>query len=95
MKLPLVLALTVLSSGAAAQGRPSTTVMTCQAAHALVVSQRAIVLNTGGDTYDRYVSDQGACPRGLITRPGFVRTADNPQCMVGYLCVDESFEENR
>ncbi len=94
-QLPLVFALSVISTAVLAQGRPSTTAMTCQAANALVVSQHAIVLGTGGDTYDRFVSDQGVCPKGLITKPAFVPAADTQQCMVGYRCVDSSIDTDR
>ena len=89
MKYPLVLLALVAATPALAQSRPSTTTMTCAAANALVLSRHAIVLGTGRDTYDRYVSDQGQCPWGQILKPGFAPTRDNPQCMVGWRCVDD------
>jgi len=71
---------------ALAQGRPSTTRMTCSSAAHLVQSSRAIVLSTGGQTYDRFVVAEGYCPTGLYARAAFVPTRDNPQCYIGYYC---------
>ena len=78
-----------------AQGRPNTTTMSCRAAAALVASHGAIVLSTGPTTYDRYVLDDGYCNRDEETRPAFVRTADNPQCFIGYYCISREMEEDR
>jgi hypothetical protein len=79
-------ALIVAAAPSAAQQRPSTTRMTCQAASALVARSRAIVLGTGGDTYDRFVVTEGYCATGTYGRPAFVPTRDNPQCNIGYYC---------
>ena len=67
-------------------GRPYTPRMSCAAAHALVARSGAIVLGTGPDLYDRYVSGGGSCSIDLVAKPAFVPSADNPQCMVGYTC---------
>ncbi len=84
----LLLALLIAAPSATmAQGRPSTTAMSCASANALVISRRAIVLGTGGDTYDRFVAEDRECPAGLQTLPAFVPSADNPQCFVGYRCI--------
>jgi hypothetical protein len=76
----------VMASNAWAQGRPVSTTLTCARAAGLVTSQGAVVLGTGGYTYDRYVNGPGFCTRGEPTEPAWVPTIDNPQCFVGYIC---------
>lgn len=90
----LALALTIalpaihsLPSPAEAQSRPSTTRLTCAAATALVTRSRAIVLDTGDGTYDRYVVDRSQCLGQEAVRPAWARTTDNPQCVLGYVCA--------
>ena len=85
---PMILAL--VATPALAQSRPSTTAMSCAAANALVMSSHAIVLSTGRDTFERFVSDRGQCQWGQDDVPAFAPTANNPQCMVGWRCVDLS-----
>jgi hypothetical protein len=77
----------MLASQAMAQSRPSTLRMACRSAAGLVTQRGAIVLSTGRDLYDRYVSGEGYCPAGLYARPAFVPTADNPQCYIGFYCT--------
>ncbi|HEX8166498.1 MAG TPA: hypothetical protein VF601_12000 [Beijerinckiaceae bacterium] len=85
----LVLALAPsLAAGALAQGRPQSTAMTCRQAAALVFARGAVVLGTGGHTYDRYVRDRSFCEITEATRPGFAPTRDDPQCPVGYRCFE-------
>jgi hypothetical protein len=85
-------ALAIVSTAALAQGRPSTTTMTCTAAHSLVVHQGAIVLGTGGQTYERIVRDTSFCQHGQKLRPYFAPTRDNGSCYVGDYCFDESLD---
>jgi hypothetical protein len=87
---PLVLAAAslLLTLSAVAQPRPSTTAMSCNQAAGLVASKGAIVLGTGGYTYDRFVSDARFCLRSETTEPVWVPAADTPQCMVGYRCKE-------
>lgn len=79
-------ALLATSIAVEAQGRPSTLRMSCEAAHNLVMRSGAIVLATGGHTYDRFVRHRGYCTPLEITQPAFVPTGDNPQCFIGYTC---------
>src|SRR5215213_3907368 len=51
----------MLTTAAVAQNRPSTTAMTCRQAASLVYARGAIVLGTGGYTYDRFVRDRSFC----------------------------------
>ena len=82
----VLLALLATTGIGLAQQRPSTTRMTCAAAGSLVAQRKAIVLGTGGDTYDRFVVTEGYCATGTYGRPAFVPTRDNPQCHIGYYC---------
>ncbi|GJE40001.1 hypothetical protein [Methylobacterium persicinum] len=86
-----VLSVAVLSAAPAlAQGRPSTTAMSCAQASRLVASQGAIVLGTGGPTYDRFVRDRSFCEPTEIARRAFRPTRDNGACLVGYTCYEPS-----
>ena len=82
-----VLLLVATSVDAWAQSHPSTLRMSCTQAQGLVASQRAIVLNTGPVTYDRYVGSYGYCERGETIDPAWVPTADTAQCPIGYRCI--------
>ncbi len=88
-QLVLAAALSALTSSAVAQPRPSTTSMGCNQAAGLVASRGAIVLGTGGYTYDRFVSDARFCLRSERTEPVWVPAADTPQCFVGYRCKEK------
>jgi hypothetical protein len=82
------LALVSAATSAAAQSRPSSVRMTCRQAAGLVASRGAIVLGTGGYTYDRYVAHSGFCLRTEMTEAAWVPTLDRPQCFVGYTCKE-------
>lgn len=88
MKLLIAAATAVIAfSGAVqAQGRPSTTAMTCGQAASIVAQRGAVVLATGRDLYDRYVRSERLCDTGNYGRPAFVPTRDNPLCNIGYYC---------
>jgi hypothetical protein len=93
MRTGLVLALTLIAGAAAAQGRPSTTAMSCAQARALVVSRGAVVLGTGRQTYDRFVRDRRFCEVTEATQQAFVPTRDTPQCPVGFRCFEPSRDD--
>lgn len=71
---------------AAAQSRPDSLRLTCAATSALVRQQGAVVIGTGPNIYDRYVSNQGYCAADQTTAPAWLQTADQNQCFVGYRC---------
>ena len=75
---------------ASAQPRPSTTQLSCHAANALVQQRGAVVLGTGGETFDRFVRDASFCAHGQTLRQSFAPSADQSQCFVGWRCYDES-----
>jgi hypothetical protein len=82
----LALAAGLIATSAVAQPRPLTLDMRCAQAAGIVAAQGAIVLGTGGFTYDRFVSDVGHCGIRQTTEPAWVPAADTPQCFVGYRC---------
>jgi hypothetical protein len=67
-------------------GRASTVNMTCAQAKSAVDSSGAIVLGTGGQTYDRFVKFETYCPTGYYARPAWEPTRDKAQCYIGYYC---------
>lgn len=73
-----------------ADARPSTIDLTCVKAQGLVTAQGAIVLGTGGHTYDRFVRHAGFCQATEIGRRAFVPTRDTPRCLIGYTCYEPS-----
>ncbi|MFL5109347.1 MAG: hypothetical protein ACJ8DL_01410 [Microvirga sp.] len=77
--LAFALALSLPAATALAQ-RPQSPAMTCRQAASLVFARGAVVLGTGGHTYDRYVRDRGFCEVTESTKPGYAPTLDNPQC---------------
>ncbi|WP_243369600.1 hypothetical protein [Microvirga solisilvae] len=86
VKGAIVLTLSMIVTGAQAQTRPSTLSMPCQASRQLVLSRGAIVLGTGGFTYDRFVRDQSFCDTTEFAQAAYVPSPDAPQCFVGYRC---------
>jgi hypothetical protein len=93
-KLVIGLALSLFAAGAAAQPRPSSVAMSCRQAAGLVAANGAIVLGTGGFTYDRFVVDQRFCLRTEWIEPAWVPARDTPQCFVGYRCKEREFRDN-
>jgi hypothetical protein len=85
--LSLAAIATVVTS-AAAQPRASSLAMSCRQAAGLVASRGAVVLGTGGHTYDRFVADQRFCLRTEVIEPAWVPAGDTPQCLVGYRCKE-------
>lgn len=75
-----------MSSAALAQSRPSTVNMSCAQAQATVKSAGAIVLGTGGFSYDRFVRNDGMCARDEMGVPTWAPTRDVALCVVGFVC---------
>jgi hypothetical protein len=94
-KLTLALTLSLTATAAFGQ-RPSTVAMSCAQARQLVASRGAIVLGTGGFTYDRFVAHRGFCEFITeITEPAWVPAGDTPQCFVGYRCKEPENDDFR
>jgi hypothetical protein len=86
--LTLVLA---LNAGAAlAQVRPSTVSRPCAASQRDVQVYGAIVLGTGGFTYDRFVRDRSFCQFDESLDPAWVPSRDTDACFIGYRCKPQS-----
>jgi hypothetical protein len=88
----LALGTALISTAAAAQPRPSTVEMTCAEGARVVASRGAIVLGTGGFTFDRFVSDRRFCAINQTTEPAWAPVRDNPQCFIGYRCKEPNSE---
>ncbi|WP_306222855.1 hypothetical protein [Bosea beijingensis] len=82
----IALALLLPAGIAAAQTRPSTVSRPCAASQRDVQVNGAIVLGTGGYTYDRFVRDRSFCLVNEVTDPAFAPSADTQACFVGYRC---------
>lgn len=89
--LAAALLLVLGMEAAAAQSRPSTVSRPCATSQRDVQSHGAIVLGTGGQTYDRFVSDRRFCQFDEYLDPAWVASRDNPACFVGYRCKVGSF----
>jgi len=85
-KVAIALAISLAAAGAQAQTRPSTVDMPCGASRQLVMTRGAIVLGTGGFTYDRFVRDQTFCDVTEYAQAAYVPSPDIPACFVGYRC---------
>ncbi|HEV2557005.1 MAG TPA: hypothetical protein VGU45_00095 [Microvirga sp.] len=84
--LPVLLPV-LLATEAFAQARLQTPRLGCANVQQIVASQGAVVLGTGGFTYDRFVRHRGFCQRDEYTEPAYVPAADTPQCFAGYRCI--------
>jgi len=87
-RLALASVLALLPAVSHGQPRPSTVDRPCIAAQQLVFARGAVVLGTGGYTYDRFVRDRNFCEFNQYLEPGFAPSLDTPQCFVGYRCKD-------
>ena len=83
-KSTIVLSLFMVVTGAQAQARPSTVDMSCSANRQLVFASGAIVLGTGGSTYDRFVRDRTFCQMTEYAQTAYVPSLETPVCFVGY-----------
>lgn len=85
-KVAIALAISLVAASAQAQTRPSTVNMPCGESRQLVLTIGAIVLGTGGLTYDRFVRDQTFCDVTEYAQSAYVRSLETPACFVGYRC---------
>lgn len=86
MKAATLLALSMVTTGALAQTRASTLDMPCEASRQLVFARGAVVLGTGGRTYDRFVRDRSFCDVTEYAQTAYVPSPETPRCFVGYRC---------
>ena len=88
-RLVIGFAVSLFVTNAVAQPRPSSVAKSCRQAAGLVASHGAIVLGTGGYTYDRFIADRRFCLSTEVTEPAWVPAGDTPQCFVGYRCKEK------
>lgn len=88
--IALTLLLLCQVGAAAAQARPSTVSRPCVASQRDVQRNGAIVLGTGGYTYDRFVADRRFCQFDEFLDPAWVPSRDVEACFVGYRCKTDS-----
>lgn len=88
MSIPLTALTTaaiLLAATGLTEARPDTRTMSCQQLQQLIQSQRAVVLTTGPNTYDRYVRQFGnECDWPQVPMSVYVPTRDG-RCPV-YKC---------
>lgn len=81
-------ALAAPTGQALAQSRPYAPGLSCRALAQIVASRGAVVISTSRTTYDRYVANGSFCFPTQVTSPAWVRTADTPNCFIGYTCKE-------
>ena len=77
-----------------AQARPDSLSMSCAEVANLVTTQGAVVIGTGPNVFDRYVREVRFCSGAEQLKPEWIKTRDNPQCFVGYVCYVPSRDNN-
>ncbi|WP_332685480.1 hypothetical protein [Bosea sp. (in: a-proteobacteria)] len=82
----ILLSLVLVLAAGAALARPQTPARSCVANQQSVRANGAIVLGTGGHTYDRFVRHRGFCQFDEYADPAWVPARDTPSCFVGYRC---------
>jgi len=85
-RIALCLLLIMPLDAALAQARPSTTNRPCSVNRQTVAANGAIVLGTGGYTYDRFVANRSFCEFDEGVEPAWVPSRDTPSCFIGYRC---------
>lgn len=73
-----------------AEARPDTRSMSCEQTRDFVKKKGSAVMNTGPNTYDRFVASRQFCvsQKQFLIR-AFVPTKDNKSCHIGYTCQEE------
>ena len=91
LSIPLLLA----AAPALAQTLPNSLTMSCAATRALVQKNGQAVIATGPNIYELFVVNVSYCLPSQTTRPAWVETADEAQCLVGRRCVDRQIRIRR
>jgi hypothetical protein len=86
--LPIPL-LFVLATASAAQEGPASPSMPCKDVASLVANSGAVVLRTGSQSYNLYVTTSDFCPRAQGIVPAFIQTRDSQACFIGYTCNNQ------
>lgn len=75
----------------AVQARPDSLVTRCAELQALVQREGAVVIGTGPNIYERYVTNAGAC-MSQRSEPAWIPSADVKQCLVGQRCRERRYK---
>ena len=84
--LLLTISFTIAAGAAFAQDGPNSLTMSCASAQRLVQERGAVVIWSGPNIFDRYVSNGGQCAGSEMTVPAWIATQDQQQCPVGQRC---------
>jgi len=90
----ILAAASVLAVASVAEARIDARKLTCQQARNLVLQQGAVVMSFTNTAYDRVVKNRFFCNRGMVTKPQFVQTRDNPKCHVGGICIEDPWKDS-
>jgi hypothetical protein len=80
--LLLTLPFILMADAALAQARPNSLTMSCASVQALIQQRGGIVIGSGPDIFDRFVSSARYCMGGETTDWTWVRTRDVRRCPV-------------
>jgi hypothetical protein len=73
---------------ASAQTRLDAPSSTCAALQASLARLGGALVSTGPFLYDFYFANQSGCGIRRRPAPSYAATKDNPQCFIGYRCVE-------
>lgn len=90
----LALVLAAASPAAAQTSRQDSLTLSCEQVQASIASKGVQVIGTGPNVYDRFVRDARFCGPTQYARQDFVRTKNNPYCLV-YACRDRTLFWNQ
>lgn len=75
--------MTIMSGTADAQTRRVNALsLTCDQARSMISQQGAVIMSTGRNTFDRYVSNRSYCQVNEVAKSDFIPTKDNAKCPV-------------
>lgn len=74
---------TLISAPADAQSRRvNSQSISCDQVRTMISKQGAVIMNTGRNTFDRYVSNRSFCQVNEVAKSDFIPTKDNAKCPV-------------
>lgn len=77
-------------SAASAAGHVNTLDLTGSQVQQIVQDQGSVILDTGANTFDRYVANASFCLVGENAQAAYVPTADSSANFVGYTCEENT-----
>ena len=93
--LPILALVIAIAGPAAAQtSRPDSLSLSCEQVQASIAAKGSQVVGTGPHVYDRFVRDGRFCSQTQYARQDFIRTKNNPYCLV-FVCRDRTLFWNQ